>query len=415
VSPAIRACRSCGAGELALVLSLGAMPLANALLTADDLGRPEPRYPLDLVVCVGCSLVQITETVSPEVLFREYFYFSSVSEGALERARGLADRMLAGRRWGPERLVMEIASNDGYLLQHYRARGVRVLGIEPARNVAKVAEERGIPTVTEFFGRELARQLLKGGDAADVLHAHNVLAHVADPNDVVGGMAVALRPGGVIVIEVPYLRDLLERVEFDTIYHEHLCYFSLSALDRLFERHGLRIAGVERIPVHGGSLRLFAERADSPGEGPWRARTGVDALLAEEAAWGISGLAPYRSFGDRVGRLRDELVALVERLRREGRRIAVYGASAKSCILLNHCGIGRETLEFVVDRSPVKQGRFTPGTHLPIHPPEKLLAAQPDYVLLSAWNLADEVLAQQAEYRRRGGRFIVPIPAVSIV
>ena len=186
-------------------------------------------------------------------------------------------------------------------------------------------------------------------------------------------MAVALRREGVIVVEVPYVRDLLDRVEFDTIYHEHLCYFSLSALDRLFERHGLRIAGVERIPVHGGSLRLFAERADSPGEGPWRARPLVDALLAEEAAWGIGGLAPYRSFGDRVGRLRDELVALVDRLRSEGRRIAVYGASAKSCILLNYCGIGRETLEFVVDRSPVKQGRFTPGTHLPIHPPEELL------------------------------------------
>jgi SAM-dependent methyltransferase len=415
VSPAIRACRSCGAGELTLVLSLGDMPLANALLTAADLGRPEPRYPLDLVVCTGCSLVQITETVSPEVLFREYLYFSSVSEGALKHARQLAERVLAGRPWGPEPLVMEIASNDGYLLQHYRARGMRVLGIEPARNVAKVAEERGIPTVTEFFGRALALQLREAGDTADVLHAHNVLAHVADPNDVVGGMAVALRPGGVIVVEVPYVRDLLERVEFDTIYHEHLCYFSLSALDRLFERHRLRIAGVERIPVHGGSLRLFVERADSPGEDPWRARPLVDELLAEEAAWGVHGPAVYRSFGDRVGRLRDELVALVNRLRGEGRRIAVYGASAKSCILLNHCGIGGEALEFVVDRSPVKQGRFTPGTHLPIHPPEKLLAAQPDYVLLSAWNLADEVLAQQAEYRRRGGRFIVPVPAVSIV
>jgi SAM-dependent methyltransferase len=310
---------------------------------------------------------------------------------------------------------MEIASNDGYLLQHYRTRGIRVLGIEPARNVAKVAEERGIPTVTEFFGRELARQLRERGDGADVLHAHNVLAHAADLNDVVGGMAVALRPGGVIVVEVPYLRDLLERVEFDTIYHEHLCYFSLAALDRLFERHGLRIVGVERISVHGGSLRLFAERTDSPGEGPWRARARVDALLAEEAGWGMDRLSVYRRFGDRVGRLRDELVALVDRLRGEGRRVAVYGASAKSCVLLNYCRLGREALEFVVDRSPVKQGRFTPGTHLPIHPPEKLLETQPDYVLLSTWNLADEVLAQQAEYRRRGGRFIVPVPAVSVV
>jgi SAM-dependent methyltransferase len=415
VSPAIRACRSCGAAELSLVLSLGAMPLANALLTADDLGRPEPRYPLDLVVCAACSLVQITETVSPEVLFREYLYFSSFSDTAVEHARRLAERVSAGRRLSSGSLVMEIASNDGYLLQHYRARGVRVLGIEPARNVAKVAEERGIPTVAEFFGRELARQLAERGDAADVLHAHNVLAHVADLDDVVGGMAVVLRPGGVLVVEVPYLRDLLERVEFDTIYHEHLCYFSLTALDRLFARHGLRVAGVERIPVHGGSLRLFAERADGPGEGPWRVRERVDALLAEEAGWGIDRLSVYESFGGRVGRLRDELVALVHRLRGEGRRIAVYGASAKSCVLLNYCGIGRESVEFVVDRSPVKQGRFTPGTQLPIHPPGKLLEAQPDYVLLSAWNLADEVLAQQAEYRRRGGRFIVPIPAVSIV
>jgi SAM-dependent methyltransferase len=391
------------------------MPLANALLAPEDLDRPEARYPLDVVACAGCALVQITETVAPELLFREYLYFTSVADAAVEHARRLAERVLAGRPPGPASLVLEIASNDGYLLQHYRARGVRVLGVEPARNVAKVAEERGIPTLTEFFGRELARQLRDGGDVADVLHAHNVLAHVADPNDVVAGMALALRPGGVIVVEVPYVRDLVERVEFDTIYHEHLCYFSLSALDRLFQRHGLHIAGVERIPVHGGSLRLFAERADSPGEGPWRARDGVDALLAEEAAWGIGGLAPYRSFAGRVGRLRDQLVALVDRLRREGRRIAVYGASAKSAVLLNYCGLGREALDFVVDRSPVKQGRFTPGTRLPIHPPERLLAAQPDHVLLSTWNLADEVLAQQAEYRRRGGRFIVPIPAVRIV
>jgi SAM-dependent methyltransferase len=391
------------------------MPLANALLTADELDRPEPRYPLDLVVCAGCSLAQITETVSPELLFREYLYFTSISDGTLERARQLAERVIAGQRLSSRSLVMEIASNDGYLLRHYRERGVPVLGIEPARNVAKVAEEQGIPTVTEFFSRALARQLRDSGDGADVLHAHNVLAHVADPNDVVAGMAVVLRPGGVVVVEVPYVRDLLERVEFDTIYHEHLCYFSLATLTRLFERHGLRIAGVERIPVHGGSLRLFAERADGPGEGPWRDRQGVEALLAEEVASGLGELPAYRSFGARVGRLRDELVALVGRLREERRRVAVYGASAKSCVLLNYCGIGRETLEFVVDRSAVKQGRFTPGTHLPIHPPEKLREAQPDYVLLSAWNLADEVLAQQDEYRRRGGRFIVPIPAVSIV
>lgn len=415
MSPAIEGCRACRAPGLRPVLSLGCMPLANALLAPDQLGGPEPRHPLDLVVCPGCSLVQITETVDPEALFRHYVYFSSSSDTTVEHAGRLAARLVEELGLGASSLVMEVASNDGYLLQHYRARGIRVLGVEPARNVARAAEARGIPTVADFFGRALALELRERGDMADVLHAHNVLAHVADLEDFVAAMATVVSPAGAIVVEVPYVRDLIERVEFDTIYHEHLCYFSLTALDRLFAGHGLQIAAAERIPVHGGSLRLFVARPGSPRARVGSGRPGVAALLAEEATWGIDRLAAYEPFGDRVRRLRDELVGLIGRLAADGRRIAVYGASAKSSVLLNYCGIGRPALEFVVDRSPVKQGRFTPGTHLPIHPPEKLLETQPDYVLLSAWNLADEVLAQQAEYRRRGGRFIVPVPEVRVV
>lgn len=404
------ACRACGAVGLIPILNLGRTPLANALLTRDQIDQPETTYPLELVFCPECTLVQITQTVPPELLFREYVYFSSFSDTALQNARMLVERLIAERRLGHGSLASEIASNDGYLLQYYRQHGIPVLGIEPAINIARAAEDRGIRTLAEFFSKDLACQLREQGECADVLHANNVVAHVADLNGVVAGIQILLKDEGLAVIEVPYVRDLIDHAEFDTIYHEHLCYFSLTALDRLFRHHGLLITDVEQIPIHGGSLRTFVQKATEDGQS-----LNVRKLLEEETTRGMDRAAYYQDFGARVEQLRRNLLALLADLKAQCRQIAAYGASAKGSTLLNYFGIGRETLNFVVDRSTVKQGRYTPGMHLQIHAPEKLLETQPDYVLLLTWNFADEILAQQAEYRNRGGRFIIPIPNVRVV
>jgi SAM-dependent methyltransferase len=404
------ACRSCGATALTPVLDLGSTPLANRLPTAEQLREPEPIYPLELVFCPRCTLLQITQTVPPEILFRDYLYFSSFSDTMLRHAATHAAKQVERLGLGPDSLVVEVASNDGYLLKNFVERGVPVLGIEPARNVAKVARERGVPTLDEFFGVDLARRLAAEGTRADLFMGSNVLAHVADLNGFVAGIQAILKPTGQSVIEAPYAKDMLDHVEFDTIYHEHLCYFTLTALDHLFRRHGLEVIDVERLPIHGGTVRFTAAHAGqaAPSEA-------VRALLAEEQGWGVARLDAYRAFADRVRKLKDDLVGLLVARKAEGRRIAAYGASAKGSTLLNYFGIGRETLDFVVDRSTYKQGRHTPGTHLPILPPEHLLEAMPDDCLLLTWNFADEIMAQQAEYRRRGGKFIVPVPEPKIV
>jgi len=402
-------CRSCGGTNFAPVIDLGETPLANALLDPQARRQPEPRHPLRVVFCEVCSLVQIVETVPPEELFSHYVYLSSFSDSAVKAARALAGRLVETRRLTEASLVIEAASNDGYLLQHYRDLGVPVLGIEPAANIAEIAEGKGIRTRCDFFGRSIGEQLAAEGLRCDVFHANNVLAHVADLNGFVAGIAAVLKSDGVASIEVPYLGELLDKLEFDTIYHEHLCYFSATALDRLFTRHGLSLWDVEHLPIHGGSLRLFVGHAGA------RRTERVTALLQQEAARGLTAPAAYADFEARVMSLRQELTALLRDLKASGKTIAAYGASAKGATLLNYCGIGADLLDFVADRSTVKQGKLTPGTHLPIVADDQLLVRKPDYVLLLVWNFADEVLRQQQAYRAAGGRFILPVPKPAIV
>ena len=407
----ISVCRSCGASQFISMLDLGTTPLANSLLTAEQLSAPEPSFPLNVVMCAACSLVQLDYTVPPEAMFSNYVYFSSFSTTMLDHAKTLVGQVIADRALTAQHRVIEIASNDGYLLQYYKAAGVEVLGIEPAQNIAQVArDEKGIPTLTEFFGQALADHLAADGTLADVIHGHNVMAHVPDINGFVGGLKTILKPGGVIVIEAPYLKNLLDEVEFDTIYHEHIFYFSLTALDQVFARHGLTIFDVVLVPIHGGSLRIFAAHSAAEPR-----RQSVLDLLAEEATWGVSTPAGYEAFAQRVSHLKHTLVAALSDLKSQGKRIAVYGASAKGSTLLNTFGITHDQIDFVVDRSTVKQGLYTPGTHLFIRPPSALLDEQPDAVLLLTWNFAEEILAQQAEYIRRGGKFIIPLPEVRIV
>jgi SAM-dependent methyltransferase len=401
-------CRSCGHAGLREVLDLGRVPLANALLTAGQLHEPEDRFPLELYFCPQCALVQIGETVPPERLFQDYAYASSFSDTMVAHARALVETLIDDRGLGADSLVVEAASNDGYLLQFYQARGVPVLGIEPAANIAELAKAKGIATLVEFFDDDLGRRLAAQGRRADVIHAHNVFAHVPDPNRFVAGIKQVLKPDGVAVVEAPYVRDLIARLEFDTIYHEHFSYYSASAVEALCRRHHLRICDVELLPIHGGSLRLFIAHAEQP------AAARVADLLAQEKADGLLAFDHYRDFGERVARLKVELLALLRRLQGEGRRIAAYGASAKGSTLMNAFGIDGTLIDFVVDRSSLKQGRFTPGNHLPILPPEALLERAPDHVLLLTWNFAAEILAQQNEFRRRGGKFIVPVPEVVV-
>lgn len=404
MSDALR-CRSCGATNGALVIDLGTQPLANNLLRGEDLGRPEPAFPLAVFVCPSCWLLQLTETVPPVRLFSEYLYFSSFSDAMVRHAREAAERYIADFQLGPASRVIEIASNDGYLLQNFQRAGIPCLGIEPAANIARVARDRGIETRVEFFNRSLGEALAGEGKQADLILGNNVFAHVPDINGFVSGLKAALKPGGRFVLEFPYAVDLIEHAEFDTVYHEHVFYFALTPLRPLFHRHGLEVTRVDRLAIHGGSLRLFGGHCGAP------VHPSVATLLEEEQARRVNDPGGYAACASRFHRLMQALRARLAGLKSEGRRLAGYGASAKGSTLLNYCRLGRETLDFVADRSPHKQGRFTPGTHLPIVGPEQLLARRPDHTLLLTWNFAREILEQQQEYIRRGGKFILPYEA----
>ena len=400
-------CRSCGGTDGELVLDLGQQPLANNLPRQEDLAKPEPRFPLRMAVCHQCWLLQIVDLVPPVELFSEYLYFSSFSDAMLRHAKTAVERYITDFTLGPQSLAVEIASNDGYLLKNFVEHNVPCLGIEPAANIAKVARERGIDTRVEFFGQAVAQTLVAEGKAADLILGNNVFAHAPDTNDFVAGLGALLKPGGRIVLEFPYAGDFIENCEFDTIYHEHVFYFFLIPLLQLFGRHDLEIFHVERVPIHGGSLRLFAGRA-----GEQTVRPTVAALREEEETHGVSTEEYYRDYSARADTIRSHVYARLEELHKQGKRVAAYGASAKGSTLLNYVSPDPKWREFVADRSTYKQGRFSPGLHLPIVPAEELLARQPDYCLLLTWNFADEILAQQAEYRERGGKFIVPIPKV---
>ena len=392
-------------------VDLGVSPLANSYLTPQDLQSVEPFYPLHVFICEGCYLVQLPQLQSPKYIFGDYAYFSSYSESWLNHAKEYATLMIERFGFDANSLVVEIASNDGYLLQYFQKKGIPVLGVEPARNVAKVAQEAGIPTITKFFGVQTASELSTEGKLADLMLGNNVLAHVPDLNDFVKGFKVLLKPQGVITIEFPHLMQLIEENQFDTIYHEHFSYFSLINVKKVFAKHGLTIFDVEELPTHGGSLRIYACHAEDTSK-PVSER--ISDLLNREIDAGFTNLGFYQSFAERVKETKRNILDFMIKAKRQGKSIVGYGAPAKGNTLLNYCGIRTDFIDYTVDRSPHKQGHYLPGTHIAIKHPDEIGKTKPDYLLILPWNLKEEIMEQMSHIRNWGGQFVTLIPEVKI-
>jgi SAM-dependent methyltransferase len=407
-----RPCRFCAKPLTLSFADLGMSPPSNAYLKPAQLGRVEKFYPLHAWVCESCLLVQLEEFETPEQIFSDYAYFSSYSESWLAHAREYTAMMIKRFGLGAKSRVVEIASNDGYLLQYFVAAGVQVLGVEPAANVAKVAEEKGVPTLVRFFGTETAKNMVAQGKQANVLLGNNVLAHVPDLNDFVAGMKVLLAPGGVITMEFPHLLRLMQENQFDTIYHEHFSYFSFLTVREVFAKHGITLFDVEELPTHGGSLRIFGRHAE---DATRAVLPSVDGLLARERAAGLDKIDTYRAFEEQVKETKRRLLEFLIAAKRSGKTVVGYGAPAKGNTLLNYCGVRTDFIDYTVDLSPHKQGHFLPGVHIPIYEPERIRATRPDYVLILPWNLKDEVMKQMADVRSWGGKFVVPIPEVKVL
>ncbi|WP_288903225.1 class I SAM-dependent methyltransferase [uncultured Sneathiella sp.] len=405
-------CRFCHQELTRTLVDLGSTPLANSYLREESHIAAEKSYPLHARVCETCFLVQVEDVVPAEDIFSDYAYFSSFSSSWVEHARRYAEKLSGELNLGPDSLVAEIASNDGYLLKHFVAKGIPVLGIEPAANVAKSAEKVGVRTEVAFFGIETATRLAKSGLQADLMAANNVMAHVPDINDFIGGIPILLGKDGVFTIEFPHLLNLIEKVQFDTIYHEHYSYLSLLTVEKILEAHGLKLFDVEELPTHGGSLRVYACHE---GAGKYAETPRLGALRKKEAAAGLDTVSAYQNFTPRVEKVRDDLLSFLQAAKAEGKKVAGYGAAAKGNTLLNYCGVGPELIEFVVDRNPEKQGTLLPGSHIPVFSPEKIWAEKPDYVLILPWNLADEISSDMAAVKDWGGRFVIPIPELEIL
>jgi SAM-dependent methyltransferase len=404
-------CRFCNADLKRTFVDLGRSPLANSLLCADDIGRGESIYPLHAYVCDNCLLVQLPEFAPAEKIFNDYLYFSSYSQLWLDHCHAYAAAMTKRYHLGAGSLVVEVASNDGYLLQYFKERGIGVLGVEPAANVARVAQDRGIPTDIAFFGIETARRLRDAGKSADLMAANNVLAHVPDLHDFVAGFKLLLKPSGTATFEFPHLLKLIEEKQFDTIYHEHFSYFSCLVVEKIFAKHDLRIYDLESVPTHGGSLRIFVCHA-----GAGFARSGrVDDMIATERSAGLNRIEAYADFAKSVADIKCALLSFLIEARNAGKSVVGYGAPAKGNTLLNYCGVGAELLPYTVDISPHKQGRYLPGVQIPIYAPEHIFATKPDFVLILPWNIKAEIIERMASVRQWGGRFVVPIPKLTIL
>ena len=408
----ISKCRFCQSDLRDIFVDLGMSPLCESFLTADQLDGLEPFYPLKVYVCESCFLVQLQEYVSPGDIFSEYAYFSSYSDSWLRHAKTYTDLIVERLKLNAVSHVVEIASNDGYLLQYFMEKGIPVFGVEPAANVAQVAKGKGIPSVTKFFGTDTARELLASGHQADLVIGNNVLAHVPDINDFVKGLKILLKPVGIITMEFPHLLQLVEENQFDTIYHEHFSYFSFCTVERIFAAHGLVLFDVETLPTHGGSLRIYGRHSEDVA----RQISGrVFDMKAKETTKGLMHLKFYRLFGERVKMTKEKLLNCLIEIKKDGKSIAGYGAPGKGNTLLNYCGIGSDVLDYTVDRNPYKQGKYTPGAHIPIYPVEHIRETKPDYLLILPWNLKDEIVQQMSYIREWGGAFILPIPEVTIV